>query len=95
MRIEERINKEHFMSTPKSHLEKLTTKQIEKITAKAERKRNVPRVISQQVNMRLDGKTLQRAKELAQAQGIAYTTFLTRLLREDIDRLWDVFRKVG
>lgn len=83
------------MSTPKSHLEKLTTKQIEKITAKAERNRNVPRVISQQVNMRLDGKTLQRAKELAQAQGIAYTTFLTRLLREDIDRLWDVFRKTG
>lgn len=83
------------MKERKSHLEKLTAEQIEAITAKAEKSRNVPRVASQQVNMRLDGETLERAKELASVQGIPYTTYLTRLLREDIDRLWEVFKKTG
>ena len=83
------------MKPRKSHLERLTADQIEAITARAEKSRNVPRVISQQVNMRLDDETLGRAKKLAQTQGIPYTTYLTRLLKEDIERLWEVFEKTG
>ena len=79
----------------KSQLERLTTDQIEAITARAERNSNVPRVTSQQVNMRLDGETLIRAKKLAVAQGVPYTSYLTQLLREDIERLWKVFKKMG
>ena len=83
------------MKNRKSQLERLTPEQIEEITSHAERRRDVPRVTSQQVNMRLDGETLVRARKLAQTQGIPYTTYLTHLLKEDIDRLWKVFKKTG
>lgn len=79
----------------KSQLERLTAEQIEAITARAERNPNVPKVTSQQVNMRLDGETLTRAKKLAVAQGVPYTSYLTQLLKEDIERLWKVFKKTG
>ena len=83
------------MKKRKSQLERLTSEQIEEITSHAERRRDVPRITSQQVNMRLDGETLVRARKLAQTQGVPYTTYLTRLLKEDIDRLWKVFKKTG
>ena len=83
------------MKERKSQLERLTAHQIDEITTRAEKARNVPQVTSQQVNMRLDGETLARAKKLAVAQGVAYTSYLTRLLKEDIDRLWQVFKKTG
>jgi predicted DNA binding CopG/RHH family protein len=83
------------MKARKSRLERLTADQIEEITALAENAKHVPRVTSQQVNMRLDGETLMRAKKLAVAQGVPYTSYLTRLLKEDIERLWQVFKKTG
>ncbi len=83
------------MKERKSHLERLTTTQIEKITARAEKNPHVIQITSQQVNMRLDGETLVRAKKLAQTQSIPYTTYLTHLLKEDIERLWKVFKKTG
>lgn len=83
------------MKERKSQLERLTPHQIEEITARAEKARNVPQVTSRQVNMRLDGETLMRVKKLAVAQGVPYTSYLTRLLKEDIERLWQVFKKAG
>ena len=83
------------MKKQKSSLEKLTKDQIEKITAHAEKRTNVTKISSQQVNMRLDEDTLQRVKKLAEAQGVPYTSYLTRLLKEDIERLWEVFKKTG
>jgi predicted DNA binding CopG/RHH family protein len=71
----------------RSRLEQLNSSQIEEITARAEKRTDVPRVTSQQVNMRLDGETLIRAKKLAESQGLPYTSYLTRLLKEDIERL--------
>jgi predicted DNA binding CopG/RHH family protein len=76
----------------RSKLEKLSSREIEDITRAANKRKNVPLVRSKQVNMRLDGHHLEQGKLLAAAQGIPYTTFLTRLLREDIDRLWKVFK---
>ena len=77
----------------KSKLEELTAKQIEEITQAADKRKNVPLVRSKQVNMRLDSDHLERGKLLAAAEGVPYTTFLTRLLKEDIDRIWRVFKR--
>lgn len=77
----------------KSKLVELTAKQIDEITRAADKRKDVPLVRSKQVNMRLDTDHLERSKQLAAAQGIPYTSFLTRLLREDIDRLWQVFKR--
>lgn len=77
----------------KNRLKDLTEKQIERITLEAEKRTDVPLVKSQQINMRLKTDTLEKAKKLAAVQGIPYTTFLTRLIREDIARLWDIFKK--
>lgn len=79
------------MKKPK--LETLTSKQIEEITRAADKRKNVPLVRSKQVNMRLDTEHLEQGKLLADAEGVPYTTFLTRLLREDIDRIWRVFKR--
>jgi predicted DNA binding CopG/RHH family protein len=81
------------MKKKKSVLEKLSSKEIEEITSTAEKKKNVPLVKSQQVNMRLDSDHLERAQTLAKLQGLPYTTFLTQLLCEDLDRLWNVYKK--
>ena len=75
------------MKVRKTKLESLTSAQIEKITAKASKKKQVPLVISNQVNMRLDPGTIEKVKRLAQAQGVPYTTFLARLLKEVIKDL--------
>lgn len=83
------------MRTRKTKLENLTSSQIENITAAANRKKGIPLVTSSQVNMRMDADTLEKVKRLAAAQGIPYTTFLARLLREDVERLWNVFDKAS
>ena len=77
----------------KSKLESLSSKQIEEITRAAEKRKDIPLVRSKQVNMRLDTESLERSKALAAAEGVPYTTFLTRLLREDIDRIWRAFKR--
>ena len=77
----------------KIKLEDLSEIQIERITKNAEKKKNVPLVSSNQVNMRFDTVLLEKAKELAGIQGIPYTTFLAVLLKEDIERLWKVYQK--
>jgi predicted DNA binding CopG/RHH family protein len=83
------------MKMKKSKLETLTKKQIENITEKVERRSDVPLVSSKQVNMRVNDELLERIKLLANAQGLPFTTFLGRLIREDIDRLWKVYKKVS
>ncbi|MCC7460630.1 MAG: hypothetical protein IT286_04930, partial [Proteobacteria bacterium] len=74
----------------KINLSELTQTQIEEITKKAEQRKNVPLVKSEQLNMRIDPLYLDRLRKLAQKAGEKPTTFGTRLLMEDIDRLWKV-----
>ena len=81
------------MKKKKSKLELLSNEVIERITKKATKRKDIPLVTSKQVNMRLSPETINRAKRLAQIQGKPFTTFLTSLLKEDIDRLWSVTRK--
>ncbi|MBF0312448.1 MAG: hypothetical protein HQK50_14215 [Oligoflexia bacterium] len=77
----------------KSQLEELSKKDIEEMTKAADKKRNVPLVKSTQVNMRIDHDSLEKIKILAKKIGIPYTTFMTKLLLEDVERLWSVSKK--
>lgn len=81
------------MKKNKSKLESLSKKQILEIEKRAEARTDVPTLRSQQVNMRLKAETLEKAKKLAATQGVPYTSFLSKLLKEDIDRLWNVYKK--
>lgn len=83
------------IKTKKSKLETLSYEQIEAITHSAEKRRNVPLVKSQQVNARIDATYLEKIKVMARAQRLPYTTFITKLIREDVDRLWSVFHKTA
>ena len=83
------------MKTKKTKLEALTKKQIENITKRAEKRSDIPVVSSKQVNMRINGELLERIKLLAAAQGLPFTTFLGKLLKEDVDRLWKVFKQAS
>ena len=51
------------MKKKKSVLEKLSSKEIEEITSTAKKKKNVPLIKSQQVNMRLDSDHLEKARQ--------------------------------
>jgi len=77
----------------KSKLSSLTNKDIDAITLKASRRKDVPLVKSEQVNMRIDPVHLQRIKELASKCGEKYTTFIMNLIIDDINRLWAVYKK--
>jgi predicted DNA binding CopG/RHH family protein len=77
----------------KSVLEQLSVEDIEAITKKAAKKKDVPLVATKQVNMRLSPETMVRAKHLAKIEGKAVTSFLSALLKEDIERLWRVTGK--
>jgi len=79
-------------SKKKSVLEKLSASDIEEITKRAEKSGNVALVSTKQVNMRLSSEILSQARKLAEAQGKPVTTFLASLLKEDITRLWSVFK---
>lgn len=77
----------------KSKLSKLTIKDIEAITLKASKRKDVPLIKTEQVNMRIDPIYLEKAKELAKQCGEKYTTYIQKLVIEDIDRLWAVYKK--
>ena len=86
--------KQHIIdATMKSKLIKLTTKDIDAITLRASKRKDVPLIKSEQVNMRIDPVHLQRIKKLASRCGEKYTTFIMNLLVEDINRLWAIYKK--
>lgn len=77
----------------KSKLEKLTAKEIEAITRKTRRKSNVPLVVSKATQISLDERLNAKVEVLSNAQGVPAKKFVTTLLREDIDRLWKIYKK--
>jgi len=77
----------------KNKLSELSQKDIEEITLKASRRKNIPLIKSEQVNMRIDPLYLSRIKELAKQCGEKHTTFILNLIIEDIDRLWSVYKR--
>jgi predicted DNA binding CopG/RHH family protein len=72
----------------KSILEKLSPQEIESITKKIAKKKDIPLVKSKQINMRLSPDIMARAKKLALLEGRPVTSYLASLLKQDIERLW-------
>lgn len=66
----------------------LTKNDFEEIMDKASKKKKVPMIKSEQVNMRLTPDILKIAKELAKRSSKPMTTFLSELLVEDLKRIW-------
>ncbi len=77
----------------KSKLEKLTPKEIEAITRKTRRKSNVPLVVSKPTQISLNEELNAKIEVLSTAQGVPAKKFVTALLKEDIDRLWKLYKK--
>ena len=77
----------------KSKLGKLTSKEIEAITRKTRRKRNVPLVVSKTAQISLDEELNAKIEVLSTAQGVPVKKFVTTLLKEDIDRLWKIYKR--
>ena len=77
----------------KSKLEKLTPKEIEAITQKTRRKNNVPLVVSKPAQISFNEELNAKIEVLSTAQGVPAKKFVTTLLKEDIDRLWKIYKK--
>ncbi len=72
----------------KSKLEKLTASEIEIITRKSIRKKNVPLMISKTPRIALDGNLTHKIEVLSSAEGVSSDTLVNRLLKDDVNRLW-------
>ena len=77
----------------KSKLEKLTAKEIDLITQKAGKKKIVPLLVSKPTQFSLDEELDSKIKVLSISQGVPAYKFVLNLLREDVDRLWKVYKK--
>ncbi len=69
---------------------KLTDRQFEEIMENVSKRKNVPLIKSEQVNMRLSPDIIFVAKQLAKRAKKPMTTFLAELLSEDLLRMWKV-----
>ena len=65
---------------------------FQEIMSAVDKKKKVPLVKSEQINMRLSPDVVKVAKELARRAGKPTTTFLSDLLREDLLRIWKLIR---
>jgi hypothetical protein len=68
----------------------LTKSDFDEIMENSLKKKNVPVIKSEQVNMRLSPDILKIAKELAKRSKKPVTTFLSDLLIEDLKRIWNL-----
>lgn len=68
----------------------LSDNQFHEIMESVSKKKGVPIIKSEQVNMRLSPDLVFMAKKLAQRAKKPMTTFLTELLSEDLRRMWKV-----
>ncbi len=71
----------------------LTNRQFEEIMENASKRKNVPLIKSEQVNMRLSPDIVFMAKELSKRAKKPMTTFLAELLSEDLMRMWKVAKR--
>ena len=70
----------------------LSEEDFHEIMSSVHKKKKVPVVKSEQINMRLSPEVVKVAKELAKRAGKPTTTFLADLLREDLLRIWRLSR---
>ena len=70
----------------------LSEHDFDEIMSAVNKKKNVPLIKSEQINMRLSPEILKVAKSLAERAGKPTTTFLSDLLKEDLLRIWRLTR---
>ncbi len=68
----------------------LSDDDFNEIMSNVSKKKNVPMIKSEQVNMRLSPAVIAIAKRLAIKAKKPLTTFLSELLVEDLERMWKV-----
>jgi predicted DNA binding CopG/RHH family protein len=79
---------------PKKHIavNDLTKADFDEIMEAVGKKKNIPLIKSEQINMRLEPEVIKIAKILAKRAGKPTTTFLSELLKEDLSRIWKFTR---
>jgi hypothetical protein len=70
----------------------LSKSDLDEIMLSVEKKKNIPLVKSEQINMKLSPEILNVAQKLAKRAGKPTTTFLSELLKEDLLRIWRLIR---
>lgn len=70
----------------------LSDDDFREIMSAVDKKKKLPVVKSEQINMRLSPDMVTVAKELARRAGKRTTTFLADLLKEDLLRIWKLSR---
>jgi hypothetical protein len=83
------------MQKNKSKLEALTTKEIEIITKKSRRRKDVPLIVSKATPIVLDEELNAKVEVLSSVQGVKPNAFVNKLLKGDIDRLWKKYKHTG
>jgi hypothetical protein len=83
------------MQKNKSKLEALTAKEIETITKKSRRSKDVPLVVSKATPIVLDEELNAKVEVLSSVQGVKPDAFVNKLLKGDIDRLWKKYKHTG
>jgi len=76
------------MAKKTSSVNQISDADFQEIMSAVDKKKKVPLVKSEQINMRLSPDVVKVAKELAKRAGKPTTTFLSDLLREDLLRIW-------
>jgi len=80
------------MKTKSISVNNLTHAQVEEIMNKVSKRKDIPLLKTEQVNMRLSPDLLFIAKKLAKRAGKPVTTFLSELIGEDLHRIWKVVK---
>jgi len=70
----------------------LSDEDFREIMSSVDKKKKLPLIKSEQINMRLSPDIVKVAKELAKRAGKPTTTFLADLLKEDLLRIWKLSR---
>ncbi len=80
------------MAKKTASVNQISDADFQEIMSAVDKKKKVPLVKSEQINMRLSPDVVKVAKELAKRAGKPMTTFLSELLREDLLRIWKLIR---
>ena len=79
------------MKKKKLVIDTLTSEDIEKITKNIGKKKKVPMIKTETLDITLDKEFAVKARKIARSQKIPYTTFISKLIQEDIERLWMIY----
>lgn len=80
------------MTKKRFSVNQLNKEDFKEIMSSVDKKKKIPVIKSEQINMRLSPDVIKVAKALAKRAGKPTTTFLSDLLKEDLMRIWRLLR---